>query len=107
MRLVSKQYFEDIIDEEAGAVYHYWDLVLDVDGEEFGVRIYRDDPGKAHVAISPRPVDDEQHSALRTLARYLEQHEGGAKVFVIGDSGGYEELEHAIERKRERASKRP
>jgi hypothetical protein len=29
------------------------------------------------------------------------------RLFVIGDSGGYEELELAIERKRARESKRP
>jgi hypothetical protein len=102
VRLVSKQYFEDIIDERAGAVYRYWDLLLALEGQEFGVRIYTDEPGKAHVAVSPRPVDEGQHSALRALARYLEQHEGGAKLFVIGDSGGYEELESAIARKQSR-----
>jgi hypothetical protein len=97
-RLVRKEYFEDI-DEEAGFDYRYWDLVVDVDGEEFGVRIYRGEPEKAHVAISPRPVDAEQHAILRALASYLEEHEDGAKLHVIGDSGGYEELEAAIERK--------
>jgi hypothetical protein len=97
-RLVHKQYFEDI-DDEVGYAYLYWDLLVEVDAEQFGVRIYRDEPDKAYVAVSPRPVDEEQHSALRALARYIEQHEGGAKLFVIGDSGAYEELEDAIERK--------
>ena len=48
-RLVSKQYIEDI-DEDAGFAYRYWELVVDVEGEEFGVRIYRDDTGRASVA---------------------------------------------------------
>jgi hypothetical protein len=103
-RLVHKQYFEDV-DEDAGYDYRYWDLVVDVDGEEFGVRIYRGEPDKGYVGVSPRPVDEEQHTALRALARYLQQHERGAKLFVIGDSGGYEELEAAIERKLERESR--
>jgi hypothetical protein len=97
-RLVQKQYFEDI-DEDVGYAYRYWELLVEVDGEQFGVRIYRDEPDKAYFAISPRPVDDEQHSALRMLARYIEQHEHGAKLFVLADSGGYEELEDAIARK--------
>jgi hypothetical protein len=97
-RLVSKKYFEEV-DEEVGYDYRYWELVVDVEGEEFGVRIYRDEPWKASVAISPRPVDEEQHRALRELASYLEQHERGAKLHVIGDGGGYEELEAAIQRK--------
>jgi hypothetical protein len=96
-RLVRKEYFEDV-DEEVGYAYRYWDLVVDVDGTAFGVRIYRDEPDKAHLAISPRPVDEEQHAALRALARYLEENEG-ARLHVIGDGGGYEELEAAIERK--------
>jgi hypothetical protein len=98
VRLVHKQYFEDI-DQEVGYAYRYWELVVEVDGEQFGARIYRDEPDKAYVAVSPRPVDDKQHSALRALARYIEQDERGAKLFVIGDSGGYEELEEAIARK--------
>jgi hypothetical protein len=98
VRLVHKQYFEDI-DEEVGYAYCYWELLVEVDGEQFGVRIYRDEPDKAYAAVSPRPVDDEQYSALSALARYLEQHEHGAKLLVIGDSGGYEELEDAITRK--------
>jgi hypothetical protein len=102
VRLVEKKYLEDV-DEEAGFAYRYWDLLLDVDGRQFGVRIYADEPEMAHVAVSPRPVDEEQHSELRALARYIEQHEGGAKLFVIGDSGGYEELEAAIARKQLRA----
>ena len=102
-RLVQKQYFEDV-DEELGFAYRYWDLVVDVDGAAFDVRIYRDEPNKANVAISPRPVDDAQHALLRALARYLEQHEG-AKLHVIGDGGGYEELEGAIERKVTRESR--
>jgi hypothetical protein len=106
VRLVHKHYVEDV-DEKVGFDYRYWDLLLDVGGQQFGVRIYRDQPGKAHVAVSPRPVDDGQHSALRALVRYLEEHEGGAKLFVIGDSGGYEELEAAIERKLARESRSP
>jgi hypothetical protein len=73
--------------------------VVDVDGHEFGVRIYRDEPWNAYVAISPRPADEEQHRALRELASYLEQHERCASLLVIGDGGGYEELGAAIERK--------
>jgi hypothetical protein len=103
-RLVSKQYVEDV-DEDAGFDYRYWELVIDVDGEEFGVRIYRDDPGTAGVAVAPRPVDDAQHSALRELARFVAEHENGAKLHVIGDSGGYEELEAAIARKLARESR--
>jgi hypothetical protein len=103
-RLVSKRYTEDI-DEDAGFDYRYWDLVVDVDGEEFGVRIYRGEPDRAHVAVAPRPVDDAQHSALRALARFVADHENGAKLHVIGDSGGYEELEAAIERKLARESR--
>jgi hypothetical protein len=98
VRLVRKEYFE-YIDEELDFAYRYWDLLIEVDGEQVGVRIYRDDPGKAHVAVSPRPVDEDQHSTLRALARYVEQNERGAKLYVLGDSGGYEELEDAIERK--------
>jgi hypothetical protein len=105
-QLVSKEYFEDV-DEELGFAYRYWDLVVDVDGEEFGVRIYRDEPGTAYVGVSPRPVDEQQHRALRELASYVEEHERGAKLFVIGDSGGYEELDAAIERKLARESRTP
>jgi hypothetical protein len=103
-RLVSKQYVEDV-DEDAGFDYRYWELVIDVDGEEFGVRIYRDDPGVAGVAVAPRPADDAQHSALRALARFVAEHENGASLHVIGDSGGYEELEAAIARKLARESR--
>jgi hypothetical protein len=103
-RLVSKRYAEDI-DEDAGFDYRYWDLVVDVDGEEFGVRIYRGEPDIAYVAVAPRPVDETQHSALRALARFVADHENGAKLHVIGDSGGYEELEAAIERKLARESR--
>jgi hypothetical protein len=103
-RLVSKEYIEDV-DEQAGFAYRYWYLVVEVDGHEFGVRIYRDEPETASVAISPRPVDEEQHRALRELASYLEQHERCATLLVIGDSGGYEELEAAIERKLARESR--
>jgi hypothetical protein len=98
VRLVHKQHLGDI-GEEVVYAYRYWDLLVEVDPEQFGVRIYRNEPDKAYVAVSPRPVDEEQHSALRALARYIEQHERGAKLFVIGDSGGYEELEDAIARK--------
>ncbi|HEV3480547.1 MAG TPA: hypothetical protein VG144_14010 [Gaiellaceae bacterium] len=101
-RLVQKHYFEDI-DENVGYAYRYWDLTVDVDGRRFDVRIYRDEPETAYVAFSPRPVDDAQHAALRALARHLEEAEG-AKLHVIGDSGGYEELEGAIERKLARES---
>jgi hypothetical protein len=103
-RLVSKQYHEDV-DEEAGFDYRYWDLLVDLDGQEFGVRIYRGEPDKAHVAVAPRPVDDAQHEALRALARFVAEQENGAKLFVIGDSGGYEELEAVIERKLARESR--
>jgi hypothetical protein len=102
VRLVEKRYEEDV-DEEAGFAYRYWDLLLAVEGEQFGVRIYAGEPEIAYVAVSPRPADEQQHSNLRAVARYIEQHEGGAKLFVIGDSGGYEELEAAIARKRSRA----
>jgi hypothetical protein len=102
VRLVEKAYFEDV-DEQIGFAYRYWDLVLEVDDRRFGVRIYADELATAYVAVSPRPVDEHQHADLRALARYLEQHEGGAKLHVIGDSGGYEELEAAIVRKRSRA----
>jgi hypothetical protein len=103
-RLVSKQYIEEV-DQDAGFDYRYWELFIEVDGDEFGVRIYRDDPGTASVAVAPRPVDDAQHAALRALARFLAEHENGAKLHVIGDSGGYEELEAAIERKQARESR--
>jgi glycosyltransferase involved in cell wall biosynthesis len=96
-RLVQKQHFEDV-DEGLGFAYRYWDLVVDVGDTAFDVRIYRDEPDMAYVAVSPRPVDDTQHAALRALARHLEEHEG-AKLHVIGDGGGYEELEAAIDRK--------
>jgi hypothetical protein len=96
-RLVRKEYLEDV-DENVGYAYHYWDLVVDVESERFGVRIYRDEPATAYVAVSPRPVHEKQHAALRALARYLEEREG-AKLHVIGDSGGYEELEVALARK--------
>jgi hypothetical protein len=103
-RLVSKQYIEEV-DEDAGFDYRFWELVIDVDGEEFGVRIYRDDPGTASVGIAPRPVDEAQHAALRELARFVAEHENGAKLHVIGDGGGYEELEAAIVRKLARERK--
>jgi hypothetical protein len=35
-------------------------------------------------------------------ALYVGQNEGGARLFVLGDTGGYEELEAAIARKRSR-----
>ena len=101
---MSKQYFEDI-DVDAGFDYRYWDLVVDVDGEEFGVRIYQGEPDRAHVAVAPRPVDDAQHAVLRELARFVAEHENGAKLHVIGDGGGYEEVEAAIARKLARESR--
>lgn len=100
--LVEKQYREDI-DEAAAYDYRYWNLVLTIDGREFGVRIYADDTDKAYLPISPRPVDDAQHADLRALAEYLREHEGVRELCVIGDSGGYEELEAAIATKRARA----
>ena len=100
--LVEKQYREEV-DEAAGYDYRYWDLVLTVDGREFGVRIYAEETDKASLAISPRPVDDAQHAHLRALAKYLREHEGVRELWVIGDSGGFEELEAAIARKRARA----
>lgn len=102
VELVEKTYLEDV-DEGVGYAYRYWDLRVDIDGREYGVRIYADEPEKAAVASSPRVLDDEQHADLRALARYVAENEGGARLFVIGDGGGYEELEAAIARKRSRA----
>ena len=100
-KLIERTYVDDV-DEAVGYAYRYWELRLEVDGREYGVRIYTDEPGKASVPIAPRPVDDEQHADLRALARYLAENED-ARLHVIGDSGGYEELEAAIARKRSRA----
>lgn len=57
------------------------------------------------MAVAPRPVDDAQHAALRELARFVAEHENGAKLHVIGDGGGYEEVEAAIARKLARESR--
>jgi hypothetical protein len=103
-RLVDKQYVEDI-DEDAGFNYRYWELVDDDDDEQFRVRISPGEPDNAYVAATPHPVDNAQHAALRALARFVAEHENGAKLHVIGDSGGYEELEAAIERKLARESR--
>jgi hypothetical protein len=101
-RLVEKQYVEDV-DEEAGFSYRYWSLVVETRGRSFGVRIYTDQPEAADVAVSPRPFDQEQHADLRAVAAYLAEHEGVRELLVIGDSGGFDELERVIADKQSRA----
>jgi hypothetical protein len=64
VRLVHKQYFEDI-GEEVGYAYRYWDLLVEVDPEQFGVGIYRDEPDKAYV----RGYEELEDAIARKLAR--------------------------------------
>jgi hypothetical protein len=96
VRVVEKVYREDV-DEGGAYAYRYWDYDLEVDGRRFGVRVYRDEPERAYVAIAPRPVDPEQHSDLRAIAGFF--REARAELYAVGHSGGYEPVEDAISQK--------
>lgn len=88
MRIVNTARFDDV-DHDAGYEYRGFNYVIRDEMDEFHVRIYDGDPGKAMVV---RPTSMYKNCNLRTLVDFLQSELGATTISLYNEeTGGYEE----------------
>jgi hypothetical protein len=94
VKLVTKEYFEDLGTKDRDGfydyAYRYWDYVFDLGGRKYCARIYTDEPEATYVmdldSSRPREYDDD----LRVIGEYMRGEANVATILALGSSGGYE-----------------
>jgi hypothetical protein len=94
MRLVSKEYFEDLGTRDQDGyydyAYRYWVYEFDLDGRRYGAKVYTDEPEAAYVmdldSSRPRQYDAD----LRVIAEYMRDDANVTTIMGLGGpSGGF------------------
>jgi hypothetical protein len=82
IRRVDKEYvFEpSAFDPPEQDQYEYWVYSFDVDGRDYTVRRYCDEPEEAHILSTVRNADAQALGDARTIARFLIEEEGVRRV---------------------------
>lgn len=90
MRIVNTTRFDDV-DHDAGYEYRGFNYVIRNEMDEFHVRIYDSDPGKATVV---HPTSMYENCKLRMLVDFLQSELSASSIYLYnGRVGGYEEID--------------
>jgi hypothetical protein len=90
LRIVNATCFDDV-DHDVGYEYRGCNYVIQNEEDEFLVRIYDDEPGKATVV---RPTTMSANGSLRRLVEFLQSELGASKIFLYkGELGSYAEID--------------
>jgi hypothetical protein len=90
LRIVNTTRFDDV-DHDAGYEYRGFNFVIRNEMDEFHVRTYDGDPGKATVV---RPISMYKNCNLRMLVDFLQSELGVASICLFkGEVGSYEEMD--------------
>ena len=90
LRIVNTTRFDDV-DHDAGYEYRGFNFVIQNELDEFYVRIYDSDPGKAMVV---RPTTMNKNCNLRGLVDFLQSKLGTSTICLYdGEIGRYEKLD--------------
>lgn len=90
MRIVNTTRFDDV-DHDAGYEYRGFNYVIRNEMDEFHVRTYDGDLGKATVV---RPISIYKNCNLRTLISFLQAKLGASSISIYRiEVGAYEEID--------------